>query len=61
MTLWNSEEELRDFARSGAHLAAMQQSRRIAKEIRTLTMDAAELPPWKEAMKLLEQAKVIRF
>lgn len=61
MTLWNSEEELKDFARSGAHLAAMKSSAEIAKEIRTLTMDADKLPSWKEAKTLLEKGKVYRY
>ena len=61
MTLWNSEEELKAFAKSGAHLEAMKQSALIAKEIRTITIDQDHLPSWKEAYKLLEKAKVIRF
>lgn len=61
MTLWNNEEELQAFASSGAHLAAMKDSKKIAKEIRTLTIDAAVLPNWKEAKELLKGAKVVRY
>ncbi len=61
MTLWNNEKDLQEFARSGAHLDAMKKSRRIAKEIRTITIEAGALPSWKEAKKLLEQAKVLSF
>lgn len=61
MTLWNSEEELKEFARSGAHLDAMKKSREIAKEIRTITIETDKLPDWKEAIKILEGAKVTRF
>lgn len=61
MTLWHSEEDLREFARSGAHLEAMKKSRHIAKEIRTITIDAESLPSWKEAKQLLEQAHVLRY
>ncbi|MGB1004304.1 MAG: DUF3291 domain-containing protein [Salibacteraceae bacterium] len=62
MTLWNNENELRAFARSGAHLAAMKSSKEIAKEIRTITIDSEKLPDWKKAKQLLkEQGKVIRF
>ncbi len=61
MTLWNNEEELRAFAQSGAHLAAMKASKEIAKEIRTITIDAEALPTWSEAMELLKEAKVIRY
>ncbi len=61
MTLWSSEEELKEFARSGAHLEAMKTSKAIAKEIRTLTINTTTLPNWKEAKKLLEQGKVLRY
>lgn len=61
MTLWNSEEELQAFARSGAHLTAMKESPKIAKEIRTTTIDATVLPSWKEAKKLLEKGRVITY
>lgn len=61
MTLWKTEEDLKAFARSGAHLEAMKQSKKIAKEIRTITIDATELPDWKEAKELLQGAKVIRY
>lgn len=54
MTLWRNEEDMRAFAHSGAHLDAMKKSKSIAKEIKTLTIDANELPNWKEALTLLE-------
>ncbi|MBL0328245.1 MAG: DUF3291 domain-containing protein [Bacteroidetes bacterium] len=61
MTLWNSEQELLDFARSGAHLEAMKISKNIAKEIRTLTYDTTSLPDWKTAIAMLENGKVIKY
>ena len=62
MTLWNNETELHDFARSGAHLAAMKTSKNIAQEIRTFTYETDSLPNWKEAKALLqEKAKVMTF
>ena len=61
MTLWNNEAEMKEFAYSGAHLEAMKTSKEIAKEIRHITIDATELPNWKEAKKLLEGAKVIQY
>lgn len=61
MTLWNNEDELKAFAKSGAHLDAMKKSKTIAKEIRTITIDTEVLPSWKEAKKLLASAKVLRF
>ncbi len=61
MTLWNNEFELKEFAKSGAHLEAMKKSKAIAKEIRTITIDTNTLPSWKEAKRLLENAKPIRY
>lgn len=61
MTLWNDDNELKEFAKSGAHLDAMKKSKEIAKEIRTITIDADRLPSWDDAKKLLENAKVLRF
>jgi hypothetical protein len=61
MTLWNNEQELHNFAMSGAHLEAMKISKKIAKEIRTITYDTTSLPDWKTALALLEKGKVIRY
>lgn len=61
MTLWKTEEEMKEFSKSGAHLEAMKKTKQIAKEIRTITIDTDVLPSWKEAKKLLKNAKVIRF
>ena len=61
MTLWNTEEELQAFAQSGAHLIAMKASQTLAKEIRTTTINATELPSWKEAKALLVKGKVLTF
>ncbi len=61
MTLWNNEQELKDFALSGAHLEVMKAGSQIAKEIRTITIDRDSLPGWGEAKKLLENAKVYKY
>ena len=56
MTLWKTEEDLKNFAKSGAHLKAMKEGSKIAKEIRAYTYDSDEFPSWDEAKKLLEKA-----
>ena len=61
MTLWKNEQELKDFAKSGAHLEAMKKSKELAKEIRTFTYDTETLPSWAEAKKLLENGTVHRY
>jgi hypothetical protein len=44
MTLWENDKQMKEFARSGAHLKAMKDSAKIAKEIRTVTIDADKFP-----------------
>jgi hypothetical protein len=62
MTLWKSEADLRNFAKSGQHLESMKKGGQIAREIRTLTMDATQLPSWKDAKSLLkEKGRSIRY
>lgn len=62
MSLWRNEADLKAFARSGAHLEAMKKSASLAREIRTLTIDADTLPGWKEAKALLkERGRVIKY
>lgn len=61
MTLWDNEADIKAFAISGAHFEAMKRSKKIAKEIRTYTYDAKELPSWDDANILLESARVIRY
>lgn len=62
MTLWNSENDLKDFAKVGAHLTAMKDGKSVAKEIRTLTYEANSLPSWKDAKALIhEKGKVTRY
>jgi hypothetical protein len=59
MTLWETEDQLKAIASSGAHLEAMKKSKQIAKEIRTITIDADKLPDWKEVKELLLKAKLL--
>jgi len=62
LSAWESAAALKDFARSGAHLDAMQQSAKLSREIRTYTYETETLPTWAEARLLLaEQGKVLNF
>lgn len=62
MSAWETENDMKDFARNGAHLKAMQNSAKLAAEIRTLSVELPEMPSWKEAKKLLsEKGKSIHF
>ncbi len=62
MTLWESPEAMKNFARSGPHLEAMKISAAIAKEIRTLSIGSNSLLSWKEAKeKLQSSGKILKF
>lgn len=62
MSLWQNADDMTTFARSGAHLEAMKKSASIAKEIKTLTIDADNLIDWKTAKKLLnENGKLLTY
>lgn len=62
MSLWKNDADMQAFARSGAHLEAMKKAGGMAREIRTLTIEAEELPDWKTAKEMLEkEGKVISY
>lgn len=62
LSVWESEEEMKRFARSGAHQQAMKQSRSIATEIGTYAYQSDQAPDWKQAKRLLvENGKFISF
>lgn len=62
LSVWKSEEDMKNFAKSGKHREAMQSSRSIATEIRTYTFHSENIPDWNEAKKLvLEKGKIISF
>ena len=62
LTLWETPEDLKAFARSGAHLESMKKSAELATEIRIWSYPAEKLPSWAEARKILhENGKVFRY
>ena len=62
MTLWNNAEDLKEFAKSGAHAMAMRKTNKLAHEVRTLTLPQEVLPSWAEAKQMLEErGKVLTF
>ena len=62
LSVWETEADVKNFARSGAHLEAIKQSRKLATEIRIYTFHSEEIPDWKEAKRLLfERGKVFLF
>lgn len=62
LSLWNNKEDMQAFARSGAHLEAMKQSAKLAKEIKTLSIETDSLPDWKTAKKRLHtEGKSLKY
>lgn len=62
MSLWQTEEDAKRFARSGAHANAMKAASQISREVRIFTVPGVELPGWKEARQLvMEKGKVFSF
>jgi hypothetical protein len=62
LSAWESEADAKNFARSGAHLEALKESRRLATEIAIYTFRGERLPDWKAAKRLLaEHGRVIAF
>lgn len=61
MSLWQNDQDLQEFFTSGAHLQAMKVSKKIAREIRTITIDLDQIPDWKTAKELLKNGKVVGY
>jgi hypothetical protein len=62
LSVWNGEDDLKQFAREGAHLEAMRISKEIAIEIRTHIYHSPTVPSWKEAKTLLlSEGKILSF
>lgn len=54
MTLWRNEDDIGVFAYSEAYMDTVKKLKPIAKEIRSITVSANDLPNWKEAQILLK-------
>jgi len=62
LSVWESEEDLKNFTRSGAHFEAMNESRNLATEIRVYTFQSELIPDWKDAKRILfERGRVFAF
>ena len=60
LSAWETAEDMERFVRSGAHQEAMKHTKELASELRFYNYDAAEMPGWEEAKKLLaEKGRVI--
>jgi hypothetical protein len=62
LSQWQTEEDLKRFARSGEHQKAMRESSKLATSITTYSYSSASFPNWTEARKILaEKGKALEF
>ncbi|MFN7119774.1 MAG: DUF3291 domain-containing protein [Saprospiraceae bacterium] len=54
LSAWENEADMKRFSASGAHLAAMKDTRKIASELSTYTFESDQIPDWKTAKQLLK-------
>jgi hypothetical protein len=59
MTLWENEQDIKDFYLSGAHKRAMEKAVKYAKEIKVYKMPSNDLVSWTEAKSLLANQKSV--
>jgi len=57
LTVWKSEEDMKSFRNSGAHLIAMRKSGYFGS-IDSITWETAEIPTWKHASKMLSDGQL---
>jgi CMP-N-acetylneuraminic acid synthetase len=55
LTAWNSREDMLKYVRSGAHLEAMKNIKKIASYAKTYSYESDTIPTWAEARKLWEE------
>jgi hypothetical protein len=53
LSVWQSEEALKLFAKEGSHRVAMSRTAAVATETLTHTYQSDNIPNWKEARRLL--------
>jgi hypothetical protein len=55
MTAWESREDMLRYVRSGAHLEAMKNLKKVASYAKTYTYESDTIPTWPEARRLWEE------
>lgn len=55
LSAWESAEDMERFVHRDAHLEAMKHTRELASELRFYNYDAASMPSWDEAKRLLAE------
>jgi hypothetical protein len=55
LTAWNSREDMLKYVRSGAHLEAMKNTKKVASYAKSYSYESDTIPTWPEARKLWEE------
>jgi hypothetical protein len=55
LTAWNSRDEMLKYVRSGSHLEAMKNTKKVASYAKTYSYESDTIPTWPEARKLWEE------
>lgn len=62
LSAWENLDDVKNFAKSGAHLEAMKESGTLATEIQIYTYESDKMPDWKVAKELVkEKGRVLKF
>ncbi len=62
VSVWQSAEDAKAFAHSGAHLEAMKKAKSLASEVRICSFEGEKIPKWSEAKKLVQtQGRLIKY
>ncbi|GKY90446.1 hypothetical protein MPSEU_000018400 [Mayamaea pseudoterrestris] len=61
LTVWESRESMVEFLRSGAHIKAIRQSRKIGIFGQTYGYETNDIPNWNEAITLLQEKGRIHY
>ena len=55
LTVWNCRDDMLKYVRSGAHLEAMKNTKKVASYAKTYSYESDTIPTWAEARKLWEE------
>ncbi|MFC7370273.1 hypothetical protein ACFQPF_01095 [Fictibacillus iocasae] len=55
LTVWESEQHMKEYRNKGSHRSAMKNSRRIADELEKVNYVGLDFPSWETAKKIVNE------
>ena len=55
LSVWETADDVKSFAHSGAHLQAVEITRELASEVTIYTFESDLVPTWKDLIRLLKE------